>query len=105
MVAVTVTTTPIKLVESNRHRTSISINNLDGNDAIIILDNVDINSKVQQINGGQTRSYNMTDAVVGVNEDGSTRFEGQRKITGAHYAVASTGSQVVYIEQEYGGSR
>lgn len=105
MVAVTVTTTPIKLVESNRHRTSISINNLDGNDAIIILDNVDINSKVQQINGGQTRAYNMTSAVVGVNEDGSTRFEGQRKITGAHYAVASTGSQVVYIEQEYGGSR
>jgi hypothetical protein len=104
MVAVTVTTTPIKLVESNRHRSAISINNLDGNDAIILLDNMDINSKVQQVNGGQSRAYNISSAIVGTNVDGSIRYEGQRKVTGAHYAVASTGSQVVYIEQDWGGS-
>jgi hypothetical protein len=104
MVAVTVTTTPIKLVESNRHRSAISINNIDGNDAIILLDNMDINSKVQQVNGGQSRAYNISSAIVGTNNDGSIRYEGQRKVTGAHYAVASTGSQVVYIEQDWGGS-
>jgi hypothetical protein len=104
MVAVTVTTTPIKLVESNRHRSAISINNIDGNDAIILLDNMDINSKVQQVNGGQSRAYNISSAIVGTNVDGSIRYEGQRKVTGAHYAVASTGSQVVYIEQDWGGS-
>ena len=104
MVAVTVTTTPKKLVESNRHRSAISINKLDGNDAIILLDNMDINSKVQQVNGGQSRAYNISSAIVGTNVDGSIRYEGQRKVTGAHYAVASTGSQVVYIEQDWGGS-
>ena len=104
MVAVTVTTTPIKLVESNRHRSAISINNIDGNDAIILLDNMDINSKVQQVNGGQSRAYNISSAIVGTNVDGSIRYEGQRKVTQAIYAVASTGSQTVYIEQEWGGS-
>ena len=104
MVAVTVTTTPIKLVESNRHRTSLTINNADGNSSIFLLDNMDSNSKAQQLVGGATKAFNISSAVVGTNADGSPRYEGQRKVTGAYYAVASTGSQVVYIEQEWGGS-
>ena len=103
MVAVTVTTTPIKLVESNRNRTSLTINNADGNDAIFILDNMDSNSKAQQLTGGATKSFNISSAIVGTNIDGSPRYEGQRKVTGAFYAVAATGSQTVYIEQEWGG--
>lgn len=105
MVAVTVTTTPIKIVESNRHRTSLSINLSDGSDGIFLLDNMDTNSKNQELTGGQTKVYNISDAVVGVNIDGSPRYEGQRKVTQAHYAVASTGSQTVYIEQDWGGSQ
>lgn len=105
MVAVTVTTTPTKLVESNRHRTSLTINNADGNDGIFLLDNMDSNSKAQQLTGGATKSFNISSAIVGVNVDGSPRYEGQRKVTQAHYAVASTGSQTVYIEQEWGGSK
>ena len=105
MVAVTVTTTPTKLVESNRNRTSITINNADGNAGIFLLDNLDSNSKAQQLIGGATKSFNMTSAIVGVNLDGTPRYEGQRKITGAHYAVASSGSQVVYVEQEWSGSK
>ena len=105
MVAVTVTTTPTKLVESNRHRTSLTINNADGNDGIFLLDNMDSNSKTQQLTGGATKVYNISSAVVGVNIDGSPRFEGERKVTQAHYAVASTGSQTVYIEQDWGGSK
>jgi len=104
MVAVTVTTTPIKLVESNRNRTSLTINNADGNDGIFLLDNMDSNSKTQQLTGGTTKAFNISSAIVGLNVDGSPRFEGQRKVTQAHYAVASTGSQTVYIEQEWSGS-
>jgi hypothetical protein len=105
MVAVTVTTTPIKLVESNRHRTSLTINNADGNDGIFLLDNMDSNSKIQQLTGGASKAYNISSALVGTNIDGSPRYEGQRKVTQAHYAVASTGSQTVYIEQDWGGSK
>ena len=104
MVAVTVTTTPTKLVESNRNRTSLTINNADGNDGIFLLDNMDSNSKTQQLTGGTTKAFNISSAIVGLNVDGSPRFEGQRKVTQAHYAVASTGSQTVYIEQEWSGS-
>ena len=53
MVAVTVTTTPTKLVESNRNRTSLTINNASGNDAIFLLDNMDSNSKAQQLGAVQ----------------------------------------------------
>ena len=105
MVAVTVTTTPTKLVESNRNRTSLTINNADGNDGIFILDSMDSNSKIQQLTGGASKAYNISSALVGINIDGSPRYEGQRKVTGAFYAVASTGSQVVYLEQEWGGSK
>ena len=105
MVAVTVTTTPIKIVESNRNRTSLTINNAEGNDAIFLLDNMDSNSKNQQLSGGATKAFNITSAIVGINLDGTPRYEGQRKVTGAFYAVASTGSQTVYLEPDWGGSK
>ena len=59
--------------------------------------------KLRQLGGGSTKAFNISSAIVGTNVDGSPRYEGQRKVTGAFYAVASTGSQTVYIEQEWSG--
>ena len=100
-------TTPKKIVNANRNRTGLSINNIDGNNAIFLLDNIteDTSTGAIQLTGGQTRNYNITSAVVGTNQDGTPRFSGQKKVTGAHYAVASSGTQTVHYEEEWGGSQ
>ena len=100
-------TTPKKIVNANRNRTALSINNIDGNSAIFILDNITESTATGaiQLTGGQTRNYNITSAVVGTNQDGTPRFSGQKKVTGAHYAVSSSGTQTVHYEEEWGGSQ
>ena len=100
-------TTPKKIVNANRNRTGLSINNIDGNNAIFLLDNIteDTSTGAIQLTGGQTRNYNITSAVVGTNQDGTPSFSGQKKVTGAHYAVASSGTQTVHYEEEWGGSQ
>ena len=100
-------TTPKKIVNANRNRTGLSINNIDGNNAIFLLDNITESTSTGaiQLTGGQTRKYNITSAVVGTNQDGTPRFSGQKKVTGAHYAVASSGTQTVHYEEEWGGSQ
>ena len=100
-------TTPKKIVNANRNRTALSINNIDGNSAIFILDNITESTATGaiQLTGGQTRNYNITSAVIGVNQDGTPRFSGQRKVTGAHYAVSSSGNQTIHYEEEWGGSQ
>jgi len=104
---VSVGTTPKKIVNANRNRTALSINNIDGNSAIFILDNITESTATGaiQLTGGQTRNYNITSAVIGVNQDGTPRFSGQRKVTGAHYAVSSSGNQTIHYEEEWGGSQ
>jgi hypothetical protein len=105
--SVSVGTTPKKIVNANRNRTGLSINNIDGNNAIFLLDNITESTSTGaiQLTGGQTRNYNITSAVVGTNQDGTPRFSGQKKVTGAHYAVASSGTQTVHYEEEWGGSQ
>ena len=103
MPSVSVGTTPKKIVNANRNRTALSINNIDGNSAIFILDNITESTATGaiQLTGGQTRNYNITSAVIGVNQDGTPRFSGQRKVTAAHYAVSSSGTQTIHYEEEY----
>jgi hypothetical protein len=55
----------------------------------------------QQLTGGQTKPYNITSAEIGRNQDGSVRFSGQRKVTGAFYAVSASGSNTIHYEEEY----
>ena len=107
MPSVSLGTTPKKIVNANRNRTALSINNLAGNNAIFLLDNItqDTNTGTLQLNAGETRNYNITSAVIGVNQDGTPRFSGQRKVTGAHYAVSSSGNQTIHYEEEWGGSQ
>jgi hypothetical protein len=103
MPSVSVGTTPVKIVNANRNRTALTINNIDGNAAIFILDNITESASTgsQQLTGGQTKPYNITSAVIGTNQDGTPRFSGQRKVTSAHYAVSSSGTQTVHYEEEY----
>ena len=103
MPSVSVGTDPVKIVNANRNRTALSINNIDGNAAIFLLDNIteSTSTGAVQLTGGQTRNYNITSAIVGINQDGSSRFSGQRKVTSAHYAVSSSGTQTVHYEEEY----
>jgi len=103
MPSVSVGTTPKKIVNANRNRTALSINNIDGNSAVFLLDNIteDTSTGAIQLTGGQTRNYNITSAVIGVNQDGTPRFSGQRKVTAAHYAVSSSGTQTIHYEEEY----
>ena len=103
MPSVSVGTTPKKIVNANRNRTALSVNNIDGNSAIFLLDNIteDTSTGAIQLTGGQTRNYNITSAVVGTNQDGTPRFSGQRKVTAAHYAVSSSGTQTIHYEEEY----
>ena len=103
MPSVSVGTTPKKIVNANRNRTSLTINNLAGNNAIFLLDNIteDTSTGAQQLNGGETKPYNIVGTVIGVNQDGTPKYPGQRKVTGAFYAVSSSGTQTVHYEEEY----
>ena len=103
MPSVSVGTTPKKIVNANRNRTALTINNIDGNTAIFILDNITETTSTgsQQLTGGQTKPYNITSAEIGRNQDGTIRFSGQRKVTGAFYAVSASGSNTVHYEEEY----
>ena len=103
MPSVSVGTTPKKIVNANRNRTALTINNIDGNTAIFILDNITETTSTGsvQLTGGQSRNYNITSAQFGNNQDGTPRFSGQRKVTSAHYAVSASGSNTVHYEEEY----
>lgn len=103
MPSVSVGTTPVKIVNANRNRTALTINNIDGNNAIFLLDNIteSTSTGAVQLTGGQSRNYNITSAQFGFNQDGTPRFSGQRKVTSAHYAVSSSGTQTVHYEEEY----
>ena len=103
MPSVSVGTTPKKIVNANRFRTALTINNIDGNTAVFLLDNITETTSTgsQQLTGGQTKPYNITSAEIGRNQDGSVRFSGQRKVTGAFYAVSASGSNTVHYEEEY----
>ena len=94
------------ILRPNRNRTSVSFNNLAGNSAIGLIANINQSyaEKEIQVSGGQTRGYNITSAVIGINQDGTPRFSGQGKVTQAHYAIASTGTQTIAIEEEWAGS-
>ena len=96
-------TDPVKIVNANRFRTALTVNNIDGNTAVFLLDNITETTSTgsQQLTGGQTKPYNITSAVIGTNQDGTPRFSGQRKVTSAHYAVSSSGTQTVHYEEEY----
>ena len=96
-------TDPVKIVNANRFRTALTINNIDGNTAIFILDNITETTSTgsQQLTGGQTKPYNITSAEIGRNQDGTIRFSGQRKVTGAFYAVSASGSNTIHYEEEY----
>ena len=101
--SVSVGTNPKRIINANRNRTALSINNLDGNNAIFILDNITetTSTGAQQLTGGQTKNYNITSAQFGNNQDGTPRFSGQHKVTSAHYAVSTSGTQTVHYEEEY----
>ncbi len=103
MPSVSVGTTPVKIVNANRFRTALTINNIDGNTAVFLLDNITETTSTgsQQLTGGQTKPYNITSAEIGRNQDGSVRFSGQRKVTGAFYAVSASGSNTIHYEEEY----
>ena len=103
MPSVSVGTTPKKIVNANRNRTALTINNIDGNTAIFILDNITETTSTGsvQLTGGQSRNYNITSAQFGFNQDGTPRFSGQHKVTSAHYAVSASGSNTVHYEEEY----
>ena len=95
---------PKKIVNANRYRTALTINNIDANTAIFILDNIteSVSTGSQQLTGGQTKAYNITSAIVGTNQDGTPRFSGQRRVTRAFYAVSSSGkTNTVHYEEEY----
>ena len=103
MPSVSVGTDPVKIVNANRFRTALTINNIDGNTAVFLLDNITEGTSTgsQQLTGGQTKPYNITSAEIGRNQDGTPRFSGQRKVTSAHYAVSNSGTNVVHYEEEY----
>ena len=103
MPSVSVGTTPVKIVNANRNRTASTINNIDGNTAVFLLDNITETTSTgsQQLTGGQTKPYNITSAVIGTNQDGTRRFSWQRKVTGACYAVSDSGTNIVHYEEEY----
>ena len=96
-------TNPVKIVNANRFRTALTVNNIDGNTAVFLLDNITetISTGSQQLTGGQTKPYNITSAQIGRNQDGTIRFSGQRKVTGAFYAVSASGSNTIHYEEEY----
>lgn len=103
MPSVSVGTDPVKIVNANRFRTALTVNNIDGNTAVFLLDNITETTSTgsQQLTGGQTKPYNITSAEIGRNQDGSVRFSGQRKVTGAFYAVSASGSNTIHYEEEY----
>jgi len=82
MPSVSVGTDPVKIINANRNRTALTINNIDGNNAIFLLDNIteDTSTGAVQLTGGQSRNYNITSAQFGFNQDGTPRFSGQRKL-------------------------
>ena len=103
MPSLSIGNTPVKIVNANRNRTALTINNIDGKTAVFLLDNITETTSTgsQQLTGGQTKPYNITSEVIGTNQDGTRRFSGQRKVTGAFYAVSDSGTNIVHYEEEY----
>jgi hypothetical protein len=109
-----ITTTPTLVMDSNRNRTSIIINNLEGNDAVGIIDDptMTYNQKSVQLTAGQSYNISIGSAVVGY-EFAARRINGkieyleapvydnQRWVTNAWYLIASTGTQTISYQSIY----
>lgn len=98
-----VTTTPTVIINSNRRRTSIIINNLSGNEAVGLLSSVTdtYNRKNLQLTGGQSYEVSLGSAIVGTNQDGTPRYVNQKRVTNGFVAVASTGTQTISYEEGF----
>ena len=98
-----VTTTPTILVQSNRRRVSLIVNNHSGNESIGLLSSVTdtYNQKNLQLTGGQSYEVSLGSAIVGTNEDGTPRYVNQKRVTNGFVAVASTGTQTISYEEGY----
>ena len=98
-----VTTTPTILVQSNRRRISLIVNNHSGNEAIGLLSSVTdtYNRKNLQLTGGQSYEVSLGSAIVGTNEDGTPRYVNQKRVTNGVVVVASTGTQTISYEEGY----
>ena len=51
MPSVSVGTTPVKIVNANRFRTALTINNIDGNNAVFLLDNIALQLELRESTG------------------------------------------------------
>ena len=92
-----------RLIEPNRNRTSIIINNLSGNSAVGIIDNPQLTyaQKSIQITGGANYSISLGSAIVGTNPDGSPIYENERWVTGAWWLRSSSGDQSVSYQEVF----
>ena len=101
MPTATVGTTATRILAPNRNRTSIILNNLDGNNAVGIIDNPTLTyaQKSIQITGGANYSISLGNAIVGTNQDGSPIYENQRWVTGAWWLISSSGDQQISFQE------
>ena len=91
------------IVNSNKRRTSIIINNLSGNEAIGLLSSITdtYDRKNLELTGGQSYEVSLDSAIVGTNQDGTPRYVNQKRVTNGFVAVASTGTQTISYEGGY----
>ena len=101
MPTATVGTTATRVLAPNRNRTSIILNNLDGNNAVGIIDNPTLTyaQKSIQITGGANYSISLGSAIVGYERDGTPIYENQRWVTGAWWLISSSGNQEVSYQE------
>jgi len=98
-----ITTAATLVMDSNRNRTSILLNNLEGNDAVGIIDDptMTYNQKSVQLTAGQSYNISIGSAVVGTDYFGKPIYDNQRWVTGAWYLIASTGTQTISYQSIY----
>lgn len=96
-----ITTSATRLVPPNKNRTSLLINNLDGNLAIGIIDNPTLtyNQKSIQITGGQNYGISLGSAIVGYQKTGEPIYDNERWITGAWWLISSSGTQTISYQE------
>ena len=101
MPTATVGITATRILAPNRNRTSIILNNLDGNNAVGIIDDPTLTyaQKSIQITGGANYAISLGSAIVGTSRDGSPIYENQRWVTGAWWLISSSGNQEVSYQE------
>ena len=106
MPTATVGTTATRVLAPNKNRTSIILNNLDGNNAVGIIDNPTLTyaQKSIQITGGANYSISLGSAIVGyeggeAGRRGRPIYENQRWVTGAWWLISSSGNQEVSYQE------